>query len=424
MRSLSSFTALTILAAAFALAAPHGSLAGDWAGFRGPGGAGVAEKGDYPTKWGPKQNVKWKTPLPGPGNSSPIVSGGRVFITCAEEKGTRRHLYCLDRKTGKEVWVRTVNYDKREKMHKTNPYCGSTPAADGKRVVVWEGSAGLHCYDFTGKKLWTRDLGPFTHIWGYGSSPVIHDGKVFVNCGPGKRSFMVAVDLKSGKELWRTEEPGGNDARNGRMTGSWSTPVVARVDGQVQLICSMPNRVVAYDPQTGKIVWTLGGLEGPNGDLVYTSPLIAGDVGVAMAGYTGPIVAFKLGGQGDVTKANTLWKSKGRQPQRIGSGVVIGKHIFMADAGPGTAQCFELASGKVLWKTRLAAAAHWGSLCLAGGNLYVTNQKGTTFVFRPNSDEFELVAKNSLGETSNSTPAFSDGDIFLRTDGGVYCIGK
>ena len=400
------------------------SDAGDWNGFRGPNGTGIAAEKKLPTTWSAEKNVKWRIPLPGPGNSSPIVSNGCVFITCAEDKGTKRHLYCLDRKTGKQLWMRTVHHEKEEKMHKTNPFCGSTPAANGKQVVVWHGSAGLFCYDFTGKQLWKCDLGEFTHIWGYGSSPVIHDGKIFMNCGPGKRSFMVAVSLETGKELWKKNEPGGADSRNPKMIGSWSTPVLSKVDGKTQLVCSMPTRVVAYSPENGDIIWTLDGLKGPNGNLVYTSPVISENHGVTMSGYTGPIVAFKLGGKGDVTKTNTLWKSEGKQPQRIGSGVIIGKNVFVANAGPGTAQCFDLATGKQLWQARLAAASHWGALCYVDNKLYVTNQAGTTFVFHPNADEFELISKNPLGEPSNSTPAFSDGEIFLRTFKGVYCIAK
>ena len=208
------------------------------------------------------------------------------------------------------------------------------------------------------------------------------------------------------------------------MVGSWSTPVIAGINGKTQLICSMSTRVVAYEPETGKILWTVGGLNGPNGDLAYTSLLIGDGIGVAMAGYTGPIVAFKLGGKGDVTKPNTLWSSQGKQPQRIGSGVIVGKYIYVANADSGTAHCFELATGKVMWQARVAAGAHWGSLSYVDGKLFVTNQAGTTHVFMPNPDEFELVAKNTLGEPSNSTPAFSDGQIFLRTSKGVYCIAK
>jgi len=416
------FPATLLLVAS--LVTPLTTTAGDWPGFRGLNGNGKTSETNLPVEWNKEKNVKWSFELPGPGNSSPIVSHGRVFVTCAEDEGTKRHLYCIDRKTGKLLWKKTVVWNKPEKMHKTNPYCGSTPAADGERVVVWHGSAGIFCYDFSGKELWKKDLGPFTHIWGYGSSPVIHNGKVFLNAGPGKRQFLIALDLKSGKQVWKTDEPGGSDSAKGRYIGSWSTPVIVTVDGQQQLLCSMPTRVVAYHPDSGKLLWEISGIKGPRGDLFYTSPVVAGDVGVVMGGYKGPIIAFKLGGSGDVAEKNILWRSKGPQPQRIGSGVVVDEHLYVANADGGTAQCFELQTGKLKWRTRLGGGAHWGALVFADGRLYVTNQRGVTHVFKPNPEMFESITTNTLGERSNSTPAMSDGEIFLRTAGGVYCISK
>ncbi len=403
------------------------SQAGDWPAFRGPLGTGISSEKDLPTTWGPDENIKWKAPLEGFGNSSPIVSRGRVFVTAATDRGSRRSLYCFDRKDGKELWAQTVGYQAGAVTHKSNQYCASTPAADGKLVVVWHGSAGLYCYNFDGNPIWSKDLGAASHIWGYASSPVIYRDRVLLHFGPGVDTFMTAVDLKTGETIWKTDEPGGANSRKPRMVGSWSTPVIAQVDGRDQLICSMPTRVVAYDPETGSILWTVGGLPSPRGDLVYTSPLISGGVGVAMGGFMGPALAFKLGGSGDVTRSNRLWHAEKKQPQRIGSGVIVGKHIFMANAGPGTAQCIELETGKVIWQERLEAN-HWGSLVLADGRLYVTDQKGTTTVFRPNPEKFEPIASNKLGEPTNATPAFSDGEIFIRTNnqknGHLFCIEK
>jgi outer membrane protein assembly factor BamB len=399
-------------------------LAADWPAFRGPSGTGISAEKNLPATWGPDKNILWKFELPGPSNSSPIVSAGRVFVTCAEEKGTQRNLYCIDRKSGKLVWMRSVEYSEPEQMHKTNPYCGSTPAADGKRVVVWRGSAGLYCYDFAGNELWKRDLGKFTHQWGYGSSPVLHQGRVFVSYGAGVESFMVAVSLESGDILWKQDDKGGNDSSDPPRVGSWSTPIITKVDGQDQLLCSMPARVNAYDPKTGKIIWTLGGLEGPNGKLMYTSPVISEGVAVAMAGYTGPAVGFELGGTGDVTKSNTLWSSKEKQPQRIGSGVIVDGFLYMANADGGTAQCHDIGTGEVRWRTRLAGGGHWGSTVFADGKLYATNQSGTTYVFRPNPEKFDQIAVNRMDEPTNATPAISNGQIFLKTDKSLYCIGE
>jgi outer membrane protein assembly factor BamB len=396
--------------------------AGDWSQFRGPEGRGVADEEDVPVQWGRNEQVVWRFALPGPGNSSPIVSNGRVFVTCAADEGRTRSLYSLDGKTGELAWVKSVRYEQPEKTHKTNPQCAATPAADGERVVVWHGSAGLICYDFAGDERWKADLGPAGHMWGTGSSPLIQGDRVYLNFGPGTRSFVVALDLSSGDELWRTEEPGGDDDK---YIGSWSTPVVAEIDGRTQLVCSMPNRVVGYDPATGDILWTLGGLSGPGGDLMYTSPLIAGDRAVVMAGFHGPAVGFKLGGTGDVTERNLLWKTSGPQPQRIGSGAIVGGHVYMANADAGTAQCLDLETGEVLWEERLGSGgAFWATTVLAGGNLYATNQRGTTIVFRPDPEKLDVIAVNELGEPSNATPAFADGRVYLRTDEALYCIAQ
>lgn len=396
--------------------------AGDWPSFRGSRGDGIAADDQVPLQWGPEKNVRWRYELPGPGNSSPIVSNGRVFVTVATDEGRKRHLICLDRVTGREVWKQTVEYDRVAPTHQTNPYCGSTPVADGQRVVVWHGSAGVYCYDFDGRELWHTSLGQVGHIWGYGSSPILHKGKVILNFGPGEDTFLVALDLETGQELWRTDEPGGANDRSPRMVGSWSTPIVVSIDGQDQILCSMPTRVVAYAPSDGEILWTCGGLPSPRGDLVYTSVVTDGAIGVAMGGYKGPALGIRLAdAKGDVTDSHRLWHVERQQPQRIGSGVIVDGKLYMANAGPGTYQCIDIRTGETLWQERLSGD-HWGSMVYAGGHLFVTNQDGVTRVLRPNPEQLEVMAENSLGESSNATPAISDGELFLRTNQAVYCI--
>ncbi len=401
-------------------------IAEDWPAFRGPLGNGISLEKNAPLKWSPLENIIWKAPLPAPGNSSPIVSNGRVFVTCAENEGRKRSLYCFDRTNGRELWVRTVNFDKVMPTHKTNPYCGSTPVANGKRVVVWHASAGLYCYDFAGNDLWNRNLGEFEHIWGYGVSPILHEGKVILHCGPGKRVFMTAIDLENGKTIWETEEPvEGNGQRNKerKYMGSWSTPIVTKNNGQKLILCSMSLRVNAYDPKTGNIIWSCYGLRGQKGDLAYTSPVVANDVCVAMGGFNGPAIGFRMQGTGDITSAQSLWR-KEPNPQRISSGIFTKNHLFMANAGPNIFQCLNPTTGEIIWQERSGGAACWGSLVLANGHFYVTDQNGATYVFKPNQKHFEKVAQNELREKSNSTPAFSEGQIFLRTFNHVYCIGK
>ncbi|HLF91969.1 MAG TPA: PQQ-binding-like beta-propeller repeat protein, partial [Planctomycetota bacterium] len=357
--------------------------------------------------------------LPQHGNGSPIVSNGRVFVTSAEDvDGARRSLYCFDRKDGKQVWVRTLNLGKREITHQTNPYCGTTPAADGKRVVVWEGSAGLHCYDFEGKELWKRDFGEFRHMWGYGTSPVIHDGKVLLNSGPGARVFVTALSLSDGKTIWENAEPSkGNNDNNegGKPKGSWSTPLVVKN----QVLCSMPTRVVAYGAADGKLLWTCDGLRFDKGDLAYSSPVLAGDILMATGGYNGPRMGLRLGGA-------PLWRIDSKSnPQSIGSGVAIDGLIYQPfEGGTNSIDCIDPRTGKLVWREERAGEGFWGSMVVAAGRAYVTDKKGTTVVFKPNPQKFELVARNELKEESNSTPAVSDGRIFIRTFKALYCIGE
>ncbi|REJ72726.1 MAG: serine/threonine protein kinase [Planctomycetota bacterium] len=399
--------------------------AGDWMRFRGPNGSGVAEgETGVPVEWGPEKNIKWKVALPEAGNGSPIVVGDRVFVTCAEDQGRQRHLLCFDREDGSEIWRKTVAYPEVEETHETNPYCATTPASDGDYVVVFEGSAGIHCYTITGSPLWSRDLGEFRHIWGYASSPIIYDGKVIQLCGPGERTFLTALDLESGDTLWETPEPGGSASDEGKYIGTWSTPVIVNVDGKDQILCGMHGRAAAYDPDSGEVIWYVEGVSSERGDLMYTSPMVGDGVAVIMGGFRGPAFGMKLGGEGDMTAENRLWYDTEENPQRIGSGVVIDGNVFMANAdGGGSLECTDIRTGKThWWERRTGDGAYWGSVVFADGRLYVNGQDGVTRVFAPNPDRYESIAANDLGEQCHSTPAISDGEIFLRTFGHLYCV--
>src|SRR6267142_3631960 len=393
--------------------------ADNWPFFRGPNRTGISSESSAPTNWGVDKNIKWKAPLPSPGNSSPIVWGDRVFVTCAENaKGTERSLYCFSRADGRVMWVKTVRYEKKEATHETNPYAASSPAADGQRVVVWHGSAGVYCYDHNGAEMWHRDLGTFSHIWGYASSPVIVGDSIFMNCGPGNRTFVTALDANDGHTIWETQEPGGADDKSPETKswiGSWSSPVPAMVDGKQQILVALPRHVNAYDPANGKIIWFCEG----NGDLSYTDPIVGEGMAVYLSGFGGPGIAFKLGGSGNVTSSNRLWRETTKIPQRIGSGVMIdGKLYFVSD---GLVQCVEAASNKELWRQKFDREVFWASLVAAGDKIYATMQSGNTVVFAADATGFKQLAKNTLGEKTNSTPAISNGQIFLKTAGHLWC---
>lgn len=400
--------------------------AADWPAFRGPDGSGVSTAKNVPTKWSADENVVWKAELPGGGNGSPIVAGGRVYVTSATSDGAKRSLHAFDLKAGTLLWTKTVEAPAKEPTHQTNPYAGTTPAAAGDRVVVFHGTPGLYCYDTAGNEKWRCDVGEVKHVWGYGTSPLIHGDRVYLNVGPGKRTYLAAIDLKEGRLLWQHDEPGGAfDKEGGGWIGSWSTPRIVQVDDKEQLLCSLPTRVVGIDPASGAVLWSCTGLENmPKGNLVYTSLVVGDGLVVAMGGFQGPAIGLKLGGKGDVTESNRLWRVEKGNPQRIGSGVMTGGLVYMANAGPGVAQCIDPQTGEEKWKNRLPGGAYWGSLVLIDGKLFATAQDGTTVVFLAEPSGYKELSVNRLGEPSNATPAPTDGRLVIRTAKTLWCLGE
>ncbi len=419
---------LTILTACLALEAWSG-VAENWPSWRGPAGTGVAKETQLPTRWGTNENVRWRIPLSDRGNSTPIVWGNRVFLTQSTEAGKRRSLSCLDRVTGRLLWERSVLTQTSEVTHDTNPQGSSSPVTDGERVVVWFGSAGLFSYDLTGTQLWHRDLGPQKHIWGWGSSPVLDGTRCYLNFGPGDPSFLVALDKATGKELWRVAEPHADagEKRPGQekavWAGSWSTPLPIRSGGRDELILSWPMRLIAFEPKSGRELWSCGGLN----PLVYTSPLYepSKEILVAMGGYNGKALAVTAGGSGDVTESRRLWHHP-KTKQRIGSGVIHDGHIYILN-DPGVAECIELGTGKLVWEERLRGPAaksdNWSSMIVAGNKIYSINQGGDAFVLQA-SPKFQVLATNALHEVMIASMAASDGVLFIRTYNALWSLGE
>jgi outer membrane protein assembly factor BamB len=398
------------------LAAPLASLAAEnWPAWRGPSGQGLTSETDLPLEWGPERNVRWKLPLPAPGNSTPIIWSSRIFITQGTVDGKKRALHCLDRRDGKELWKRELSFEGEEPTHADNLYCSASPATDGERVVVSHGSAGVHCYDLEGKPLWSRDLGSFRHIWGNAASPVFEGGLCFLNCGPGPRSFLIALDKKSGETRWQLDVDGGLEGGDPKTwTGSWSTPLIVEEGGKKLLLASYPGALRAVEPASGKEIWRCEGL----GKLVYTSPLCREGVAVAMSGFQGPPMAVRTGGAGDVTATHRLWRNASG-PQRIGSGVIHEGRIYIVNDS-GAAECLDLKTGARVWHERLGATS-WSSVVLAGARIYALDQEGTGHVFRA-APKFEVLARNELGERTRASIAVSDGELFIRTYKHLWCI--
>ena len=404
------------------------SDAADWPAFRGPRGDGTSPAKEVPQTWSDNDNIRWKTPLPRPGNGSPIVVGERVFVTSAEDAaGKERSLICCRLDDGTVEWKRTVHVDREMPTHKTNLYCGTTPAADSRTVVVWHATGGLHAYDHAGTPLWSRDLGEFRHIWGYGSSPVLDGERVILHSGPGKKTFVAAFDLKTGETIWETPEPVDGDGSytpDRRYFGSWATPLIAEIGGKKQIVVAMSTRVCGYDPADGSLLWWCSGLRHGGGDLAYSMPLLVGKTCVMTGGFSGPAIGFPLesGASGDLTPSR-LWRTE-KSPQSIGSGIVVGEHIIRPNAGPGTLECLDPQTGKVVWANRGPGGNMWASIVTAEDRAYATAQNGTTVVFRPSATAYEEIARNRLDDSTNATPALTDGKIVFRMDHALICVGQ
>ncbi len=423
------------------IASLSSALAGNWPAWRGPTADGATPETDLPLHFSATERVKWKIDLPERGNSTSIVWDGKIFLT--QNVGTRRTLMCLDRKDGHTLWQAGPEWTGEDVTHQTNPYCSSSPATDGERIVAWFGSAGLWCWSLDGKEQWHVDLGAQKHIWGYGASPVLHGDLCILNFGPGERSFIVAVDKRTGKEVWRFEVPAaevkeGSGGEKG-FTGSWNTGRIVADGKHEQFLISLPDALFSLDPKTGKELWHCNGLNA----LAYAEPIVGKTmkqfpvgakvtemelpVFAAFGGYNGFSIGVQAAGSGDITEKARLWQEK-KNPQRIGSNVVR-DGIAWLTGEPGVIQCIELTTGKDLWKERMQTPAGrantWSSLVRSGDRIYAVTQNSDVVVFKASTEKYEQLAVNSLGDgLTNSSLAVSDGQLFLRTHKHLWCIGK
>lgn len=415
---------------------PAVSNAANWPSWRGPNQNQVSTDKGFPLEWSwskdgavGNKNILWRAPLPEAGNSSPIVWGNRVFVTQAFDDGKRRGVLCFDRAGGRKLWESAVAYEGADTRHDTNPHCSASPVTDGERVVASFASAGIHAYDFDGKELWKADLGPQKHTWGQGSSPVIHGDLVIVYHGPGNGSSLHALDKRTGAKRWSVplpEEPpserfdGFAGQSDGRL-GNFGTPLVVASGGRSEIVLPVANKLRAFAADDGHALWTCDGMN----PLIYTSPSVGEGRIVSMGGFFGSTICIEPGGKGDVTGKRLFYEQRHKK-HRIGSPIIRDGHIYLS-ATEGFAQCLRLSTGELLWEERLKASgsdpATWGSMVLAGDRLYVSNHSGDTLVLRA-APKFEMLSSNPVGELSNSTPALSDGQVFLRTQSALYCIAE
>lgn len=402
--------------------------AAHWPSWRGDvAGSGITHETNLPLEWSDAKNIRWSVKLPERGNSTAVVWGERVFVTQAIEAENRRTLMCFHRADGRLLWQKGVVYAERERTHPSNPYCSASPVTDGERVITSFGSAGLACYDLDGRELWRRDLGKLDHIWGNASSPVIFEDLCIHYHGPAKNASLVALDKKTGKTIWKFDEPAwetgdrtdGFKGKSDGVTGSWSTPIVIRAGGRDELVMTFPQETRAFDPRTGRELWRCGGLS----PLIYTSPIFGEGIVVGMGCFYGNSLAVKPGGSGDVTAKQRLWHQV-RSKVGIGSGVVKDGCIYHAQSS-GAVTCLKLLTGELVWEAKPQGvgkkSGSWSSITLAGDRLYYPNQSGDVVVLKA-GPKFEQLAVNPLKEPTNASIAVSDGELFLRTETTLWCI--
>jgi len=418
---------------AFVVVASFASAIGaDWPRFRGPNGSSTSAERGLPLTWSDDQNVVWKTDLPGPGASSPITTGDRVFVTCysgygvegaadAKQDDLLRHLVCVDRATGEIVWDQSVKAklpeDRADRMLLSHGYASSTPVTDGERVYVFFGRSGVLAFNLAGRRLWHADVGDFPTYMrvGSGASPIVYGELVIVNASV-ESSAIVAFDRKTGDEVWKA-------AVLSPTTSSWSTPILVEVaDGKQELVIAVEREIRGLDPDTGKLLWYVSGLpECPQ----CTSVVASGDVVYAVTGMNGnAAVAVRAGGRADVTKTHVVWKAN--LGAYVPSPVVHDGYLHWV-SDRGIACCLNAVSGDVVYKERVPGAKDfYASVLLAEGRLYAVSRTQGMFVFAA-GPRFEPLARNELtsdGTQFNASPAVSRGQLLLRSDHALYCIGS
>ena len=391
------------------------ALAEDWPGWRGPRGDGSSVEKQVPLKWDAAKGVgvAWAADIPGEGHSSPIVLGKRIFVTAAVPETEERLLLCLDRDSGKQLWRRTVVTSFLEHKHRENSYASSTPATDGKRVFVsfLDGTdAVIAAYDLDGKQQWVARPGTFTSTHGYSSSPVVFEDKVIVNGDHDGDAWIAALSREDGRTLWKIDRE--------NKTRSYCTPLIRDLAGRTQMILSGSKCVASYDPRTGKRIWIIDGpTEQFVASIVYNPKH---DMLFMTGGFPAHhILGIKPDGQGNITDTHIVWRTT-KGVSYVPSPISEGDYFVVVSDG-GVASCFHAETGEMYWQQRVGPHAH-SSIVSANGLVYITTDDGATTVVKP-GPTYEEMAHNTLGEPTSSSPAISEGHLFLRGAKHLYCFG-
>jgi outer membrane protein assembly factor BamB len=400
--------------------------AADWRQFRGPGGQGVSSEKGLPTEWSSRKNIRWKTALVGPGTSSPVTVGDRIYLTCYTGYGLdpqapgkmedlRRHLVCLALGDGKVLW--TKQFDPKLPEHKYagegsyHGYSLSTPTSDGERLFVFFGKSGVFCFDLDGNPIWHTSVGDGIDRWGSATSPVLFKNLLIVNASV-ESGAIVALDKTTGKQVWHA--PG--------IRSAWNTPILVKTQPHgVELVVAVRDRILSLDPETGKELWDAEGIHR------YVCPSLVAHDGIVYAiggGHTS--LAVRAGGRGDVTKTDGLWRvNKG---SNVPSPIYDDGHLYWASEKGALIHCQNAETGKFEYSHRISPdpGLIYASPLLADGKLYYVSQHNGTYVLAA-GPKFQLLAHNTFEDDSsraNASLAVVNGELLLRTDQALYCIAN
>lgn len=399
------------------------AYAENWPQWRGPNLNGVSTEKNLPAKWTTVENVIWKSPMPGWSGSTPVIWRDRIFLNVAEADSL--YLWCIDKTKGAVLWKKPLGSGnvKLRKQNMSSP----SPVTDGSSVYVLTGTGILKGFDFSGKELWSRDIqkdyGQFGLNWGYASSPLLFEESLYVQVLHGMKtdepSYVLRIDKKTGKTLWRVERP---TMAVRESPDSYATPGLFRKGKTTEIVISGGDCVTGHDPATGKELWRANGLNPENDPFhrVVGSPVIFDDIIYAPSKFK-PLLALRAGGRGDITTSHLLWSTTNGPD--VPTPVTDGKYFYIVN-DKGIMWCLDARTGAEIYaQQRLKPGAYSGSPVLADGKIYVTNEDGLTSVVKA-GPTFELLAENALEDYCLSSPAISDGQIFIRTAQNLYCIGK
>lgn len=416
LRNVVLFTMLVL--SAFAVV-----RAENWPQWRGPNLNGVSGEKNLPLKWSAEENIAWKLATPSWSGSTPVIWNDRVFLNVAD--GDDLYLWCIDRSAGTLLWKKLLGGG-NTKMRKQN-MSSPSPATDGKNVFVMTGTGMLKGFDFSGKELWSRDIqkdyGEFGLNWGYASSPLLFEDSLYVQVLHGMKtdnaSYVLRVDKKNGKTLWRVERP---TTAIRESPDSYTTPTILRQGKNTELVITGGDCVTGHELATGKELWRANGLNPDNNPSyrIVASPIVFEDIIYAPTRVR-PLLALRAGGRGDISSSHLLW-STSNGPD-VPTPVTDGKYFYIVN-DRGIIWCLDGKTGKEIYgPERIKTGTYSASPVLADGKIYVTNEDGLTTVIKA-GPTFEVLAENALNDYCLSSPAISNGQIFIRTAGNLYCIGK